>query len=140
MSQFIVDNNGVGMHPTLTMRVDNFTQDDLDRGLTACTVVSDNKVGKGLPGDKLFGKVIAVSTEIGDDGVPVTCTVQARGVARFTFADPDQIPIVSQMVEVDGGGGVSQAYVRDGVLGGHYARGYVIARATSDRTVDVWLG
>ncbi len=59
-SQFVVDNQGVGMYPTLTMKVDttankDFSQTDLDANLTACAVSANNTVGMGTAGDKLLG-------------------------------------------------------------------------------------
>lgn len=144
-SQFIVDNQGVGMYPTLTMKVDttadmDFSQADLDDNLTACVVSDNNEVGMGSNGGKLFGKVVAVSTEEDANGIPVTCTVQAGGVARFKY-NTAAAPSVNQMVEVDGAGKVRQASaVADIPAGGHPHRGQVIAIDTTNETVDVWLG
>ena len=92
----------------LTFSVDtttdkDFIQTDLDNNLTACIISDDNEVGMGSAGDKLFGKVIAVSPDLqSGTSVPETCTVQARGVARFKYAATT--PVVNQMVEVDGAG------------------------------------
>ncbi len=144
-SQFIVDNNGVGMHPTLTMYVDtstdkDFSQADLDSNLTACVVSSRNEAGMGSAGNKLFGKVIAVSTEVDSNGIPATCTVQARGVARFKY-NTGAAPSVNEMVEVDGAGKVRQASAdADIAAGGHLMRGQVIDKDSTNETVDVWLG
>ena len=144
-SQFIVDNNGVGMHPTLTMTVDttadkDFSQTDLDSNLTACIVSANNEVGMGATGAKLFGKVVAISTEVDSSGIPVTCTVQARGIARFMY-NTGAAPAVNQMVEVDGAGKVRLAAAdADIAAGGHVMRGQVIAKDTTNETVDVWLG
>ena len=144
-SQFVVDNNGVGMHPTLTLKVDttanlDFSQGDLDSNRTACIISDNNEVGMGSDGDKLFGKVVAVSTEVDANGIPVTCTVQARGVARFKY-NSGAAPAVNQMVEVDGAGKVKQASAdADIAAGGHLMRGQVSAKDTTAETGDVWLG
>ena len=144
-SQFIVDNNGVGMHPTLTMKVDttearDFSQSDVNDNLTACVVSGNNTVGMGTAGNKLFGKIVAVSTEVDASGIPVTCTVQARGVARFKY-NTAAAPVINQMVEVDGTGKVRQASAAADIpAGGHLCRGQVIAMDTTNETVDVWLG
>jgi hypothetical protein len=144
-SQFVVDNEGIGMHPLLTLGVDttsgkDFTQTDLDNNLTACIISGNNKAGMGSAGDKLFGKVIAVSSELqSGTSIPKTCTVQARGVARFKYVTP--APLVNQMVEVDGAGKVRQASAdADIAAGGHLMRGQVIAIDTTSTTCDVWLG
>lgn len=112
-SQFVVDNNGVGMYPTMTLKVDttankDFSQTDLDSNLTACITAANNTAGMGSAGDKLLGKVIAVSQEEDANGIPLTCTVQAQGVARFKY-NTGAAPSVNQMVEVDGAGKVRQA-------------------------------
>lgn len=144
-SQFIINNEGIGKDPLLTFNVDttadkDFTQTDLDNNLTACIISDDNEVGMGSAGNKLFGKVIAVSSELqGGTSVPAICTVQARGVARFKYATPT--PVVNQMVEVDGSGKVRQASAdADIAAGGHLMRGQVIAVDTTNTTCDVWLG
>ncbi len=144
-SQFIVDNNGVGMHPSLTLKVDTttdkqFVQADIDANLTACVISDNNEAGMGTSGNKLFGKVVAVSTEVDSNGIPVTCTVQARGVAHFKY-NTGAAPIVNKMVEVDGAGKVQLSTAEDNIAsGGHTARGQVIAKDTTNETVDVWLG
>ena len=145
-SQFIIDNEGVGSSALLTMAVDStankdFTQTDLDNNLTACVVSGDNEAGMGSDGDKLFGKVIAVSDELQSGAtIPAYCSVQARGVTRFYY-NAGAAPSVNQMVEVDGAGKVKQASaVVDIAAGGHLMRGQVIAVDTTDRTCDVWLG
>jgi hypothetical protein len=144
-SQFVVDNQGIGMYPTLTMKVDttankDFSQSDLDNNLTACIVAGNNTVGMGTAGDKLFGKVVAVSPETDANGIPLTCTVQAGGVARFKY-NTGAAPLVNQMVEVDGAGKVRQSSAATDILaGGHKCRGQVIAKDTVGETVDVWLG
>jgi len=144
-SQFIVDNQGVGLHPALTLAVDtttdkDFSQTDLDSGLAACVISANNEAGMGSAGDKLFGKVVAVSTEVDANGIPATCTVQARGVALFKY-NTGAAPAVNEMVEVDGAGKVRQASaVADIPAGGHPHRGIVIAKDTTNQTVDVWLG
>jgi hypothetical protein len=144
-SQFTVDNQGVGMYPALTMKVDttankDFTQTDLDGNLTACTLSGNNQVGMGSAGDRLFGKVVAVSTELTAGGIPETCTVQATGVARFKY-NTGAAPAVNQLVEVDGAGKVRVASaIADVPAGGLKHRGIVIAKDTVNETVDVWLG
>jgi hypothetical protein len=144
-SQFAIDNEGIGKDPMLTFKVDtttdkDFTQTDLDSNLTACIISDDNEVGMGSAGDKLFGKVIAVSSELqSGTSIPETCTVQARGVARFKYVTP--APQVNQMVEVDGAGKVRQASAdADIAAGGHLMRGQVIAVDSTNSTCDVWLG
>jgi hypothetical protein len=144
-SQFEIDNEGIGKHPLLTFKVDtsagkDFTQADLDDNLTTCVVSDNNEAGMGAAGSKLFGKVIAVSAELqSGTAVPATCTVQARGVARFKFVAP--APLVNQMVEVDGAGKVRQATAdADIAAGGHLMRGQVIAVDSTNSTCDVWLG
>jgi hypothetical protein len=144
-SQFEIDNEGIGKHPLLTFKVDtatgkDFTQTDLDGNLTACIISDNNEVGMGSAGDKLFGKVIAVSTDYQPGtAIPATCTVQARGVARFSYVTP--APLVNQMVEVNGAGKVRQATAdADIAAGGHLMRGQVIAINSTDGTCDVWLG
>src|SRR4030067_282665 len=141
-----MDNEGVGGQPYLPMAVDttsakDFKQADLDATLTACVIAGNNKVGMGSDGDKLFGKVVAVSAEVDDSSIPVRCTVQAPGQARGGAPSKcvAPTPVVKQMVEVDGAGAVSQASAdADIAAGGHLMRGQVIAVNTTDVTVDVW--
>ena len=144
-SQFAIDNQGVGMYPTLTMKVDttsnkDFSQTDLDSNLSAAVVSGNNTVGMGGAGDKLFGKVVAVSSDTDANNIPLACTVQAGGVARFKY-NTGAAPLVNQMVEVDGAGKVRQATTSTDIpTGGHKHRGQVIAKDTTNETVDVWLG
>lgn len=145
-SQFTVDNEGVGATGLLTMYVDStaskdFTQTDLDNNLTACIVSADNEAGMGTDGDKLFGKVLAVSEELqSGTAIPAYCTVQARGVARFKY-NADAAPSVNEMVETDGAGKVKQSSAdADIAAGGHLMRGQVIAVDSTNETCDVWLG
>jgi len=144
-SQFAVDNQGVGMYPPLTMCVDtaankDFLQADLDAGLSAGIVSGNNIFGMGAAGDKLFGKVLAVSMDKTTAGIPNTCTVQARGVARMKY-NTAAAPALNAMVEVDGAGKVRIATADvDIAAGGHLARGQVISKDTTNETVDVWLG
>ena len=145
-SQFTIDNEGVGASGLLTMAVDStsgkdFTQSDLDNDLTACVISDNNEVGMGADGNKLFGKVIAVSEELqSGSAIPAYCTVQARGVARFNY-NADTAPTVNLMVEVDGAGKVKKASQSDDIpAGGHLCRGQVIAVDTDNETCDVWLG
>ncbi len=144
-SQFTIDNSGIGGTPFLTFSVDtsadvDFTQTDLDDNLTACIISDSNEVGMGGDGEKLFGKVVWVSQELqSGTAVPALCAVQARGVARFKYDNP--APDVNQMVEVNGEGKVQQASAdADIAAGGHLMRGQVIAKDTTNQTVDVWLG
>jgi len=145
-SQFTIDNEGVGAAGLLTMQVDatadkDFTQADLDAGRTACVVSGNNEVGMGADGNKLFGKVIAVSEEMqSGTSLPAYCTVQARGVARFKY-NADGAPVINQMVEIDGAGKVKIATAdADIAAGGHLARGQVMAVDSGNETCDVWLG
>jgi hypothetical protein len=144
MMSFTINNDGVGADGYLTMGVDttaslDFTQTDLDNGLCACAISGNNEVGMGADGGKLFGKVVSVEDELDDNDIPVRCTVQARGVARFKYVATT--PVVGQMVELDGAGSVSQASAdTDIAAGGHLMRGQVIAVDTTNETCDVWLG
>ncbi|MFC2150303.1 hypothetical protein ACFLQV_02245, partial [Calditrichota bacterium] len=82
---------GIGNSPFLSLLNDtsadqDFTQADLDAGLSACIITDNNTVGMGLDGDKLFGKVKWVSQTMADGtSVPEECSVQARGIARFKY-------------------------------------------------------
>jgi len=145
MSQFTIDNSGIGGTPFLTFQVDttankDFTQSDLDSNLTACVISDDNEVGMGADGEKLFGKVVWVSQELqSGTTIPALCAVQARGVARFKYVAT--APVINQMVEVDGAGKVKQASAdADIAAGGHLMRGQVIAVDSTNETCDVWLG
>lgn len=145
MSNYSVDNEGIGGGPFLTMTIDattdmDFTQDDLDDNLTACRISDDNEVGMGAAGDKLFGKVVWVSTDmVSGTTRPATCAVQARGVARFVTDSP--APEVNGMVELAGGGKVRKSAAdADIAVGGHLMRGQVIAVDAVNGTCDVWLG
>jgi len=145
MSQFTIDNSGIGGTPFLTFQVDttankDFTQSDLDSNLTACVISDDNEVGMGADGEKLFGKVVWVSQELqSGTTIPALCAVQARGVARFKYVAT--APVINQMIEVDGAGKVKQASAdADIAAGGHLMRGQVIAVDSTNETCDVWLG
>ncbi|MBZ0266169.1 hypothetical protein K8I28_16045 [bacterium] len=145
MSTYAIDNEGIGCGPYLTMTVDastdkDFSQDDLDDGNAACVISDDNEVGMGSAGDKLFGKVVWVSTDFSPGTtLPATCAVQARGVARFNYDSP--APTVNSMVEVNGAGKVRLATAdADIAAGGHLMRGQVIAVDSVNATCDVWLG
>ena len=145
MSQFTIDNSGIGGTPFLTFQVDttankDFTQSDLDSNLTACVISDDNEVGMGADGEKLFGKVVWVSQELqSGTTIPALCAVQARGVARFKYVAT--APVINKMVEVDGAGKVKQASAdADIAAGGHLMRGQVIAVDSTNETCDVWLG
>jgi len=146
MSQFVVDNDGVGASALLTMHVDSnpdwgFTQNDINNNLTACVISGNNEVSMGEDGDELFGKVLAVSQELQPGTtIPAYCTVQARGMARFTYTGT--APRVNQMMEVDGRGRVKRPPTYEHIeIGGHTARrGQVIAVDTINHACDVWLG
>ena len=142
---YSIDNKGIGADAFLTMANDetatkDFTEADLTANLTACVISANNEVGMGADGEKLFGKVVAVSTElIAGTALPARCTVQARGVARFKYVAVT--PVINQMVEVDGAGAVSIATAdTDIAAGGHLARGQVINVIAGSTEVDVWLG
>lgn len=139
----VIDNEGVGGGPFLTMAIassSGFDQDDIDDNLTACRVSANNEVSMGALGDKLFGKVVWVSSElVAGTTRPVSCAIQARGVARFAYTSP--APEVNSMVELAGSGRVCKAAAdADIAAGGHLARGQVIAVDTTNSTCDVWLG
>ncbi len=142
---YTVTNEGIGGGPFLTMTIiDNgdkgFTQDDIESNSTACIVSGNNEVSKGSSGDKLFGKVVWVSTDLVPGTTrPATCAVQARGVARFSVGSP--APTVNGMVEVNGAGKVIKASAATDIpAGGHLHRGQVIAVNSGDGSCDVWLG
>ncbi|MCX7835960.1 MAG: hypothetical protein N2450_07840 [bacterium] len=144
-SSFQFDNENIGIGPLLTCHVStatnqSFVQTDLDANYTACAIVGDNVIGKGAAGDRLFGKVVWLSPEkVAGTIVPMICSVQARGVARFKYANP--APNVGDMVELAGNGKVRQASTSETVpAGGARHRGVVIAKDTVASTVDVWLG
>ncbi len=145
MSVYSIDNEGIGSGPFLTMSIDattdlGFDQDDVDNNATACVVSGNNEAGKGAAGNKVFGKVVWVSTDMVPGTTrPATCAVQARGVARFKYEAPT--PAVNQMVEIAGEGKVRKASAdADIAEGGHLMRGQVIAVNATDTTCDVWLG
>ena len=137
MSDLKPDNNGVGMHPTLSMNNRDFMPSDVDdNNLTACHVVGNNQVGKRGVGELVFGKVVAVSCEVDDNGTPVVCSVQARGVVRFKYNPAFPEVCLGESVETTGDGrvgGVHSGAVRAG-------KNTVIAINQSTETVDVWLG
>lgn len=144
-SSFPFDNENIGAGPFLTLKISTttnqgFTQSDIDAGNTACVISANNTVAKGGAGERVFGKVIWVSEElVSGTTVPVLCSVQARGVARFNYTTT--APAVGNWVEVDGTGKVRQAStVADVPAGGLKHNGYVIAVNTTNQTCDVWLG
>ena len=139
----VIDNEGIGGGPFLTMSIDassGFSQDDIDANTTACRISDNNEVSKGAAGEKLFGKVVWVSTQLVSGTTrPVSCAIQARGVARFITDSP--APEVNQMVELVGNGKVRKAAAdADIAVGGHLMRGQVIAVDAANATCDVWLG
>ncbi len=145
MSTYAIDNEGIGSGPFLTMSIDattdlGFSQDDIDADTVACCVSANNEAGKGAAGDKLFGKVVWVSTDLVPGTTrPATCAVQARGVARFLYGTTT--PEVNGMVELAGDGKVRKASAdTDIAAGGHLMRGQVLAVNIADSTCDVWLG
>jgi len=142
---YSIDNNNIGADALLTFSVDptankDFTETDLAANLTACQIVGNNIVGMGTDATKLFGKVIAVSTELQPGtAIPARCTVQARGVARFKYVAVT--PVINQMVELNGAGAVRLAAADvDIAAGGHLTRGMVINVIAGSTEVDVWLG
>lgn len=139
----VIDNEGIGGGPFLTMSVNasaGFTQDDIDANTVACRISASNEVSKGAAGDKLFGKVVWVSTQLVSGTTrPVNCAVQARGVARFLTDTPT--PEVNTMVELAGNGKVRKSSAdADIAAGGHLMRGQVIAVDATNGTCDIWLG
>ena len=144
-SQFQIDNSGIGGTPFLTFGVDttanrDFTQSDLDSGLTACVVSDSNEIGMGAAGDKLFGKVVWVSQELQDGTtIPALCAVQARGVARFKYA------ATAPVRQSDGGGGRC-GQSAPGLRRRRHRRRRALDARTGHRpgrgnsTCDVWLG
>lgn len=143
---------GVGQEPLLTMKVETGSSEDVLQAdidalqvsgsdvpvAVAVVITGNNTVGLGSDGEKLFGGILAVSGQL-SSSIPVSCTVQVRGVCRFKYVSTT--PVVNQMVEVDGAGKVSQATAdTDIAAGGHLARGMVMAVDTTNTTVDVWLG
>ncbi len=142
---FTINNEGIGGSALLTLGVDatatkDFSHADIAGNLTACVISANNEAGMGASGDKLFGKVIAISEEQqAGTALPSRCTVQARGVARFKYVATT--PVINQMVEVDGAGAVLQATAdTDIAAGGHLMRGQVINVIGATTEVDVWLG
>ncbi|MFH0881665.1 MAG: hypothetical protein V2A56_01665 [bacterium] len=140
---YVIDNEGIGGGPFLSMTINSssgFTQEDIDNNTTACRISGNNEVSKGSAGDKLFGKLVWVSTDLVPGTTrPASCAVQARGVARFAYEAT--APQVNQMVEVAGTGKVRQASAdTDIAAGGHLMRGQVIAVDSTNSTCDVWLG
>jgi hypothetical protein len=140
---YTIDNEGIGGGPFLSMTIsetNGFTQADIDNNTTACRITGNNEVGKGAIGDKLLGKVVWVSSELVPGTTrPVSCAVQARGVARFYYGSNQ--PQINQMVELVGNGKVRQASADADIdAGGHVMRGQVIAVDVNNATCDVWLG
>ena len=151
------NNEEIGAGPFLTMHIDpcvhqGFTQENIDRNLTACVISDNNTAGKGIQGQKLFGKVVWVSPDLvpGTER-PVSCAIQARGVARFKYSpvipEFNDIPKVNGMVECHGDGTVQSVTAHDEdesllllLSSGHLCRGQVIAVYTENKTCDVWLG
>ena len=141
---YSITNDGAGANLLLTFEVDaaanqDFTLTDLDNGLAACALTSNNKVGMGAAGNRLLGKVIKVSEELqAGTAIPALCTVQVTGVARFKYVATT--PVIGQKVELDGTGKVRQAATSADVpAGGTKHRGVVLAVNTSDTTCDVLL-
>ncbi len=143
-TNYKVTNDGAGADLQLTFEVDatagqDFTLVDLDAGLCAASLTGNNKVGMGTAGGRLLGKVVKVSEEMQTGtAVPLLCTVQVTGVARFKYAATT--PVIGQKVEVDGAGKVRQAATgADVPAGGTKHRGLVLAVNTTDTTCDVLL-
>ncbi len=142
---YTVTNEGIGGGPFLTMTVTDtadkgFDQDDVDANTLACVISDNNEVSKGTSGNKLFGKVVWVSTDmVPGTSRPATCAVQARGVARFLISTP--APEVNGMVEVNGAGRVIKSSTATDIpAGGQLTRGQVIGVDTNLGICDVWLG
>jgi hypothetical protein len=142
---YTITNEGIGGGPFLTMTIDStadkgFDQDDVENNTAACIVSGNNEVSKGSTGNKLFGKVVWVSTDLVSGTIrPATCAVQARGVARFLISTP--VPEVNGMVEVNGLGRlIKSSSATDIPAGGQLTRGQVLAVDTTNATADVWLG
>ncbi|MDD5089174.1 MAG: hypothetical protein PHI18_10315 [bacterium] len=141
---YSVSNEGAGANLALTFELDtttnkDFTQSDLDSGLTAAVMAASNKVGMGSSGDRVIGKVIKVSEDLqSGTSVPALCTVQVTGVARFKYSGT--APTVGQKIEADGAGKVKIASTSADVpAGGTKHRGLVIAVNSTDTTCDVLL-
>lgn len=141
---FKVNNEGAGSNLLLTFEVDttanrDFTKTDLDSNLTAAAMADNNKVGMGTAGTRLIGKVISVSDELTPGtAVPLLCTVQVTGVARFLYSGT--APSVGNKVECDGAGKVRKAVTMTDVpAGGTPQRGMVIAVDATATTCDVLL-
>ena len=138
MNDFVIENEGIGSGPFLTVTLDPtkgayFTQDDLENKLTACCLSGNNEVSKGELGARLFGKIVWVSTDfVPGTSRPLTCAVQARGVAKFRYREEPPIP--GKTVKLAGHGRVIATSTGDKM------HGIVIAVNTVDQTCDVWLG
>ena len=143
ISQDNIDNDGVGGKPLLRFRVDEskgggFTQEDIDRNLTACTISGNNEVSKGFGGDQLFGRIMWLPYR--PDNSDMVCLVQSRGLVRIGYTSP--VPVLNQLVEVDGHGGVRRITKTNKLItsGRHYMRGHVVAVDRDNKTCDIWLG
>ena len=143
-STFPFDNENIGSGPFLTMKIatttgQSITQTDIDNNTAACVLTDNNTVGKGTAGGQILGKVVWVSEElVSSTTVPVLCSVQARGVARFTYVST--APQIGNAVEADGAGKVRQASSVTVPAGGLKHIGIVIAVDSVNSTCDVWLG
>jgi hypothetical protein len=140
------DNEAVGGGPSLTMTIDEtsyFTQDDIDKNITACNISGNNEVAKGTNAriQNLFGKVVWVSTSKADSETnrPLNCAVQARGVARFNYDPSKPLPKYGQGVVHCGVGLVAGGLMADD-FDEVIPKGQVIAIDTVEHTCDVWLG
>ena len=135
-----MENDGVGSTPYVLFRnssLSGFRQADIDNGTCACTVVANNAVGKGNKGDRLFGKVVWVSsTEFWTDlDIPKVCSVQLKGVATLRS---ESLKSHSQLVVLDGKGGLIPFGQKASWL--HKARMGILAIEVELKRLSFWLG
>jgi|WetSurMetagenome_2_1015567.scaffolds.fasta_scaffold146136_2 hypothetical protein len=129
-SQFTWDNEGITdgfmVFDNDTTSGQDFTQTDLDNGLTAACLTGNNKVGMGTDTYRCIGKVVAVSPQVDAAGIPVQVMVQVQGVVKMLYNTT--APTLNMGVVVDGAGKVKiSPAVADTAAGGLPSRGTVIA-------------
>ena len=144
---YVPNNEGIGANCVGTFLIDptagqDFSQTDLDANLSSCSIDSYSAtptVSMGAAGGRLLGKVLALSSELqAGTAVPVWCTVQMTGVARFKYVATT--PVIGNKVMVDGAGAVKQATTAtDVAAGGTVDRGLVIAVYSATTECDVLL-